>query len=100
MYRWEYEASPGAVRELLKGGGEFNPPDRILQDLTEVQATAAPPGMPHSIAQILSHTHFYQEKTLAHLRGDDRPGAAHLDATFASIQPGSWRQLVADFLAG
>jgi hypothetical protein len=95
-----YAASPSAVGELLDGGGEFQPPDRILSDLTEAQAVAVPKGSPYSIAQILAHTHFYQQATLTQLRGEDWPRPAHLEETFAPITLGGWGSLVDAFLNG
>jgi hypothetical protein len=100
MSDWQYSVSPEAVAELLRGGGEFNPPERILSDLTEEEAVAVPPGAPHSVSQIVAHLHWAQDGLLAHLRGENWPHPAHLDDTFAPIPPGSWRPLVASFLAG
>jgi hypothetical protein len=96
----QYIASPAAVQELLDGGGEFVPPPRILGDLTEEQAVAVLPGSPFSIAQVLNHMHWCQGGLLAHLRGEPWPRPAHLDDTFAPIEPGAWSALVAAFLAG
>jgi hypothetical protein len=95
-----YAATPDAVKELLDGGGEFVPPPRLLNDLTEAQATAVPPGSPYSIAQILNHMHYFQGKVLAELRGESWPDVAHLDDTFASIEAGAWSGLRAAFLEG
>jgi hypothetical protein len=96
----DYSASAAAVRELLRGGGEFVEPAGILSDLSEEQASAVPPGSPHSIAQIVSHMHFYQGSQLAGVRGGEWPKPEHLDDTFAAPPAGSWPALVADFLAG
>jgi hypothetical protein len=99
MGNWQYAASPDAVRELLRGGGEFNEPERILSDLTEAQAFAQPPGAPHSIAQILAHTHYCQQATLGGLRGEDWPQPEHLEDTFAPPPAGTWAAMVTDFLS-
>jgi uncharacterized damage-inducible protein DinB len=100
-----YSASPEAVKELLEGDGHYVPPARLLNDLTEAQAVAVPPGSPYSIAQVLHHMHYCQAEELAVLRGDGWPQPpfvkpAHLDDTFAPIPPGAWPALAADFLAG
>lgn len=96
----EYSASPGAVRELLQGGGEFVAPEKLLSDLTEAQANQQVSGSPYTIAQIVAHLHYWQGATLAHLNGADRERPAHLDDTFASPPSGGWGQLVVDFLGG
>jgi hypothetical protein len=100
-----YSASSDAVKELLDGDGQFVIPRDILNDITEEQAVMILPGSPHCIAQILSHMHYFQEAELAALRGEQWPRPPfsipeHLDDTFAAIAPGTWRALVADFLAG
>jgi hypothetical protein len=95
-----YSASPHAVHELLDGGGEFVAPAQLLRDLTEAQATAIPPGAPHSIAQIVAHMEWNQSGSIAHSRGGATQGPEHLDDTFAPIEPGSWGRLVETFLAG
>jgi uncharacterized damage-inducible protein DinB len=52
-------------RELLKSMAAFEagfqPPEVVLQGLTEEQATAKPHGLPHSIADIVGHMTFWQE---------------------------------------
>jgi hypothetical protein len=96
----EYSASAAAVRELLRGGGEFVEPAGILSDLTEGQSLVVPPGSPHSIAQIVSHMHFYQGSQLVAIRGEAWPKPEHLDDTFSVPPAGAWPALVAAFLAG
>jgi hypothetical protein len=105
MSQIRYSASPDAVKELLEGDGHYVPPARLLNDLTEEQAVAVPPGSPYSIAQVLHHMHYCQEEELAGLRREVWPRLpfvkpAHRDDTFAPIPPGGWRALVTDFLAG
>ena len=95
-----YTASPAAVAELLTGGGEFLPPRRLLADLSEDQATAVTPGQPYSIAQVLAHMHFWQERQNARARGEDPPRPEHLDDTFAPPPAGAWADLVTQFLVG
>ena len=100
MNGWVFAASPDAVKEFLDGGGEYQPPPRLLTDLTEAQAVSIPPGSPYSIAQILAHMHFFPSAQIAKVRGEEWPQPQHLDDTFAPIAPGTWPTLVADFLTG
>lgn len=96
----KFDASPDAVSEMLSGGGEFLTPQTLLSDLTEEQATALPPASPYSIAQVVAHMHYWQERQLAHQRGEKPPSPNTLEATFAAPPSGTWDTLVQDFLAG
>ena len=97
---WEYHATPEAVGELLRGGGEFNEPERILSDLTTEQACQTPPGSPYSIAQVVAHLHYWQEAQIMNIQGEPLPRPAHLDDTFAAPEPAEWEALKSAFLAG
>lgn len=97
---WDYHTTPEAVVELLRGGGEFNEPERILSDLTAEQAYQTPPGSPYSIAQVVAHLHYWQESQLANIRGELQARPEHLDYTFAAPEPAQWEELVAAFLSG
>jgi hypothetical protein len=100
MSDWQFHATPDAVGELLRGGGEFVEPAKILQDIGETQAVAVPPGSPHSIAQIVVHMHYWQQVNIAKANGQQPPRPARLDDTFTAPLPGTWRHLVNEFLAG
>lgn len=95
-----YSVSSDGIKELLEGDGQYVQPARMLGDLTEAQAVKIPPSAPYSIAQVLSHMQFYQGAEIAHVRGEAWSKPKHLDDTFAPIKPGTWTQLVKDFLAG
>lgn len=96
----KYDVSPAGVGELLIGGGEFLPPGRLLGDLTEAQALAVLPGSAYSIAQIVAHMHFWQERNIARARGEKPPRPEHLDDTFPIPQVGEWEALRTAFLNG
>jgi hypothetical protein len=81
MVDHEYSASAAAVKELLAGDGQFVPPDRLLRDLTEEQATAVPPGSPDSIAQVLVHMQFCQQGEVAGVLGEEWPYPPRRDDT-------------------
>ena len=71
----KYTVSPAAVREMLTGGGEFVPPHRLLGDLTEEQALTVPPGSPYSIAVLVAHVSYWQNRNIARARGVKQPRA-------------------------
>ncbi len=96
----QFHADWDDVQKWLQGDGEYLPPARLLQDLSEAQASAILPGFPHSIAQIVAHMHYYQGQGLARRRGESWPAAEHLEETFATPQPGTWPLLLSDFLGG
>lgn len=94
----KYHVSPAGVGELLTGGGEFLPPEKLLSDLTEAQALAVPAGSLYSIAQIVAHMHYWQERNIARARGGQPPRPEHLDDTFLVPQVGEWDGLRTAFL--
>lgn len=100
MADWQYHVTPDGVQELLRGGGEFNTPERILSDLTAEQAYLKPPGSPYSIAQVVAHLHYWQERQVATALGEARPRPEHLDDTFVAPDPAEWAALVSAFLGG
>ena len=97
---WLYAATPDAVEELLRGGGEFNTPEHTLGDLTGEQATVVPPGAPNSIAQIVAHMSWNLEGVLAELQGEHLPDPDHLDDTFAPVESHEWPGMRESLLRG
>ncbi|MDQ2798098.1 MAG: DinB family protein [Armatimonadota bacterium] len=95
-----YHVSPAGVQELLTGGGEFLPPERLLGDLTEAQALAVPPGSPYSIAGLVAHMRFWQDYNIARARGQHTARPEHLDETFPEVRAGEWAALRQAFLTG
>src|SRR5262245_41092401 len=88
------------VKSWIDGFDEYVPPTRILNDLTEAQATTVAPGSPYTIAQLVAHMQYYQGGGLAKRRGEEWPAVEHLADTFAPPAPGAWPELAATFLAG
>ncbi len=97
---YDYHVSPSGVKELLTGGGEFIPPERLLGDLTEAQALAVPPGSPYSIAVLVAHMHFWQDRNIRRALGEKPARPANLDDTFPEVRAGEWESLRNVFLAG
>jgi len=87
------------MRELLIGG-EFLPPESLLGDLTEAQALVVPTCSLYSIAGIVAHMHYWQERNIARPHGENQSRPEHLDDTFPLTQAGEWESLRAAFLAG
>ena len=96
----KYAVSAAAVEKFLTGDGEFLPPQSLLGDLTEAQAMAVPAGSFYSIAQIVAHMHFWQERNIARARGEVQARPEHLDDTFPLPQAGEWDSLRSGFLNG
>ena len=71
---------PGrALRKLYTGAGAYTPPARALSGLTAEQAAARPHGVPHSIAEIVAHMHYWQEWALAAAAGEPLPVPEHAE---------------------
>lgn len=96
----KYHVSAAGVGELLTGGGEFLPPERLLGDLTEAQALAVPPGSPYSIAVLVAHMRYWQDRNIERACGVNPPRPEHLDDTFPTVQTGEWLALREAFLDG
>ena len=95
-----FSVSPAGIAEMLTGGGEFVPPARMLGDLTEAQALAVPPGSPYSIAVLVAHMGYWQNRNIERACGLKEPRPEHLDDTFPTVQPGEWAALRENFLTG
>lgn len=95
----EFTVSPAGVAKMLTSG-EFVPPDRLLGDLAEAQALNVPPGSPYSIAVLVAHVCYWQNRSIAQARGQKLPRPEHLDDTFPVVRPGEWPAVRAEFLAG
>src|SRR5947209_466593 len=85
--------TPAALQEFLTGAGEFLEPHRLLGDLTPDQACAVPPGSLYSIAQVVAHMHYWQERNTLRARGTASPRPQHLDDTFPVPLKDDWDDL-------
>ena len=47
---------------LLSGEGGFHGAAAVLEGLTDEQAVAKPPGLPHSAAELVAHKCYWQER--------------------------------------
>jgi len=88
-----------ALEHLLLGSDEFEAPAKILAGLTGEQACRSVEGLPHSIAGLLGHMVFWQERRLGWAQGVEQPDWDEA-ANFPAIAPENWPALVERFLGG
>ena len=92
--------SSQALRQLLEGSNEFTPPRQLLLDLSEEEATEIPANVPHSLAQIVAHMHFWQSFMIDLMQGNSPVYPATEEAGWPEVLADQWPQLRTDFLAG
>lgn len=89
------------IFEMILDGSEFDPPFRLLSDLSPEQALAVPPGAPYSIAQQVAHAVFWQDTFLSRLgHGEAPPRGSGANGDWPSVTPEGWPDLVRRFLGG
>lgn len=87
-----------AVGNLFLGGPANVSWERALEGLGAEDAGRAPPGLPHSVAQIVAHVAFWQDFVL-----DAAGGGAPVRPEHAAggwPEPGDWETLRVRLLAG
>jgi len=92
--------NPAALMELLRGEMEFANPAGILAGLSGEQACARVPGAPHSIADLVSHMLFWQERRTAFGRGENPPWEEVEAGDWRGVEPEDWDALRARLLDG
>ncbi len=95
----ELSLNTAAMQHLLLGSDEFEPPARILSGLSGEQACAQLPGAPWSIAGLLAHMIFWQERRIGWARGEEQPEWGPAE-NFPAVEPDQWESLVHRFLNG
>jgi hypothetical protein len=83
-----------AIRQVLEGT-DFDPPDKVLGNLTPEQATTKLPGWPYSIATNVAHTDHWQRIWLARLEGTKRRKSF---PDFPGVSPEEWPEVRDRFL--
>jgi len=96
---FELSLNPAALQHLLQGTDEFLAPAVVLGGLSGEQACAELPSLPHSIAGLLGHMVFWQERRRAWARGEDA-GEWTEEQNFPATSPAEWPALVERFLRG
>lgn len=92
-------ASPGVALRQVAEGADFEPPSRLLGDLSAQQALVAVPGAPYSVARVVAHMQFWQGRWHARIRGGESPLPAGNNPDWPPVAAEAWPGLVADFLA-
>ena len=89
-----------AAFQQFSEGWDFEPPSRIIADLTPEQAITIPPGCPNSIGTQVAHMHFWQSLWLERIAGEpDRPRWAK-NADFPIVTANEWEKLRTGFITG
>jgi uncharacterized damage-inducible protein DinB len=89
--------NPAALRHMLLGSDEFLAPEQIFAGLSGEQACQTVPSSPHSIATLLAHMLFWQERRLGWARGEEQPELSE-EQNFPAVMPQQWPGLVQQFL--
>lgn len=91
------------VQEALKQiaeGKDFDSLADALMDLSPEQATTPPPGCPYSIATVVFHMWFWQDRWLKQI-ADIHCEPFHADdSDFPTIQADAWQMTRDEFFAG
>lgn len=95
----DYTASPGKdILHHLFHSGSFMNPAALLDGLTPEQATSRPEGLPHSIAEVVAHAHFWLNWVVNIARGGAPIPTPHAAVGWPEVDAASWDRLRADFL--
>lgn len=93
--------SPDFLQLMLSdGAGGFTPFARALDGLSAEDAVRKPEGSPHSVADVLAHMVFWQERFLRMVDGEEPTPVAHASDGWPSVTAEEWPDLVRRYLAG
>jgi uncharacterized damage-inducible protein DinB len=92
------EMSHQSLTALLTQGADAVAPEAAVSGLSAEQAHARLEGWPHSIAEILVHVVYWQERILNAVVTGRHPGEAHSPQAWPATTPEEWPALVARFL--
>jgi hypothetical protein len=93
----ELTLNSDALKHLLLGSDEFIEPARGLSGMDGVAACRQLPGFPHSIATLLGHMLFWQERRAGWARGEEQPDFDDA-VNFPAVTPEQWPGLVQRFI--
>jgi hypothetical protein len=102
MERCTLELGRTELAHLLEGQWEFSEPAAILAGLSAESACREVSGCPHTIAQLVRHLHFWQQRRLEFARGGDPllPTGFELGVDdFETVSQEDWPALRDAFLA-
>lgn len=92
-----------AVEQALKQiaeGRDFDSLSDALMDLSAEQATTVPTGCPYSIATLVFHMWFWQDRWLKQIADHHCEPFHGDDSDFLPVNPGEWERVRADLFAG
>lgn len=91
-----------AVLDMLLSDsyGGFTPFARALDGLSPEDAVRVPEGSPHSVADVVAHMTFWQQRFLSMVDGLEPVPVPHASVGWPTVTQGEWQGLVAQYLAG
>jgi len=92
-----------AVAEALKHiaeGRDFDSLTDVLMDLSSEQATCNPTGCPYSIATLVFHMWFWQDRWLKQIEDIHCEPFSGDDSDFVDVSAPDWEKTRDDFFAG
>jgi uncharacterized damage-inducible protein DinB len=93
--------TPEFMQFLLSDGtGGFTPFGRALDGLSGEDAVRRPEGSPHSVADVLAHMVFWQERFLRIVDGEEPSPVPHAEDGWPATSAEEWPDLVRRYLAG
>lgn len=85
---------------MADDSGGFTPFDRALDGLSGEDAVRRPPGSPHSVAEVLAHMVFWQQRFLAMVDGEQPRPVPHAADGWPTVTADGWPELVREYHAG
>lgn len=85
---------------LADGSGGFTPFRRALDGLSGEEAVRRPEASPHSVADVLAHMAFWQQRFLRLVDGEEPQPVPHASDGWPSVDADEWPALVERYLAG
>lgn len=84
--------------KLFRGGQAFVGVEASLSGLTDEQALAHTPGLPHSVAQLVAHVNWWNRWMLEIIEmGAAQPYPKHAADTWPDVPAGDWARVRSDF---
>lgn len=93
----ELTLNRAALQNMLLGSDEFLAPQQVFAGLSGGEACLAVSGSPHSIATLLAHMLFWQERRLGWARGEEQPEVSE-EQNFPAVTPQQWPGLLQRFM--
>lgn len=93
--------TPDVLRFLLSdGSGGFTPFERALAGLSAEDALRKPEGSPHSVADVVAHMVFWQQRFLDMVAGGEPRPVPHAADGWPEVAADEWPVLVDRYLTG